>query len=455
MTFKEWLQWFKEIPWTVKWFVILILLRPIIDNFYKLKDVSPFISPLNIAGVLTPVLIIASIFSGKVPRRNSSSIANMFFIFGFLVIVNWLLLDILFPSIDNLGNSIKSMTPPVLLFYMMYIIRSERDLHGILVSFLYSGIYLVGMMIYEFAFGSISGIRVTEGRGGGERFIGFYNDMMNYAIYIVSAMLIGCYFFLRNVHSVKKSKNYTLKFVTIIAICIMGLIGIKHISTWVVCLVLFTLLAIFNLRKFKGFFILLFLTSIFMIFFGESIYTSQIEPLIGKELNVASGDAEMESGLNGRVGRWERYFDVWFTEMPWYSRFVGVPTSGNRISLLMCGAGMHNDYVRNLFTAGIVGLFFYLLFLLLIIYKAMSFRIPERFLIIGSIVAIMLHSISTVPLAYSSYIYLLLSVISFALLPVKKAYHVVPWKTKKTPSSHVGTRQVNRTLAPGHLHPGL
>lgn len=431
MSFKEWLQWFKEVPWAVKWFIILILLRPIIDNFYKLKEVSPFLSPLNIAGVLTPVLIVMSIASGKIFRKNSSKIANLFFIFGFIVIVNWILIDMFFPSIDTFGNSIKVMTPPILLFYLMYVIRSQRDLHGFLITFLYSGIYLVGMLFYEFIFGSISGISVTEGRGGGERFIGFYNDMMNYAIYIVGAMLIGCYFFLRNVYSLTKSKNYTMKLIFILFLCVMGLIGIKHVSTWAVCFALFILLALCNLKNFKGFFILLFISSIFLVFFGETLYQKQIEPLIGKELSVASGDFELEGGLNGRVGRWERYFDIWFEDIPWYSRLIGVPTSGQKIALLMCGAGMHNDYVRNLFTTGIIGMFFYLLFLFLIAYRGMSFKMPERFLIIGAVMAIMLHSISTVPLAYSSYIYLFLTVISYALLPLKRAYAVIPWKIKK------------------------
>lgn len=431
MKFKEWFQWFKEVPWAVKWFVILILLRPIIDNFYKLKEVSPFLSPLNIVGALTPVLIFLSVISNKLSVKSRSGVGNYFFIFGFIVIVNWVILDILFPDIDTIGNSIKAITPPLLLFYLMYVIRSQRDLHGMLVAFLYSGIYMAGMLIYEYIFGSISGVTLTEGRGGGERFTGVYNDMMNYAIYISGAMLIGGYFYLRNIYSTPRSKYYALRFAFIIAICIMGLVGIKHVATWGVCFTLFCLLALFNLKNFKGFFVLLFASGIFLLFYGESFYQKQIEPLIGKEINVASGDYATEGGLNGRIGRWERYFDVWFNDMPWYSRFLGVATSGNRISLIMCGAGMHNDYVRNLFTAGIIGLVFYILFLVLILYRAMYFKIPEKFLILGSVVMILLYSISTVPLAYSSLIYFMLSIFSFTLLPVNKAYIVQPWKIKK------------------------
>ncbi|CAN5477380.1 hypothetical protein BH11BAC1_BH11BAC1_11860 [soil metagenome] len=422
MTFKEWRAWYKELPWTTKWFVILILFRPIIDNFYKLKEISPLISPLYIVGVLTPVLVIISISSKKSSIRSKSGIINLFFVFGFLVIVNWILIIIFVPRIETIGYTIKAFTPTILFLYLLYTIRTERDLHGILVTFLYSGLYLMLMMLYEMIFGSISGAHVSEGRGGGERLIGVYNDMMNYAIYIVGALLIGGYFFLKNIYSRNKSKHYVLNFSVILVCCLLGLIGIKHVSTWVVCLVIFILLSFYNLKNFKGFFIMLFFVSVIFLLFGDEIYNGQVEPLINKEINVASGETEIEGGLNGRIGRWERYFDVWFTEIPVISRFIGVPTSGHKLAFVMCGAGMHNDFIRSLFTAGIIGILAYLTFLVMIIYRARYFRVPERFLILGAIAAIILHSISTLPLAYSAYSYLLFTIFAFSLLPLKQAY---------------------------------
>ena len=189
---------------------------------------------------------------------------------------------------------------------------------------------------------------------------------------------------------------------------------------------------------------MLLLASIFLVFFGEAIYENQIEPLINKEVNVANGDAEIESGLNGRVGRWERYFDIWFSEVPFYSKLIGVPTSGHRLSPVMCGGGMHDDYVRNLFTSGIIGIFFYLTFLGSVVYRALFFKIPERFLIIGSVIAIMLHSISTVPLAYSAYVSLLFSIISYALLPIRHAYRATSWGiNRKAKKRGIQVRQIS------------
>ena len=422
MTFKEWRQWYGELPWTGKWFVILILLRPIIDNFYKIKEVSPFVSPLNIVGVLTPILVLISVASKKTPRKNKSAIANIFFVFSLIVLINWTFILILYFNVSSLRDGLKAITPQFLLLYFLCVMRDRRDLHGMLNAFLYSGIYLMCQLLYELIFGSISGVHLTEGRGGGERLVGFYNDMMNYAIYITGGFIIGGYYFLRNVYSKERSQGYVFRFGFILTMCVLGLIGIKHVSTWGVCLSLFTLLSFFNLKNFKGFFIILFIAVIVFAFFGPVIYEKQIAPLIDKEINAASGQYSIEGGLNGRIGRWEKYFDIWFDEVPWYGKLTGIGISGHPAGPLMSGAGMHNDYVRLLFSVGIIGVSLYVIFLFTLIYRGFYFRIPERFLIVGTTVAVMLHSITTVPLYYSSYMYLFMAVIGFALLPVKRAY---------------------------------
>ena len=114
----------------------------------------------------------------------------------------------------------------------------------------------------------------------------------------------------------------------------------------------------------------------------------------------------------------------------------------------MCGGGMHNDYVRLLFSTGIVGLVAYLIFLFLMIYRARSFNIPERFLIIGSVIAIVMHSISTVPLAYSAYNYLLFSIFAYALLPLKQAYLVQPLKLKLKKNARMKAKRRAAVILP-------
>src|SRR6187402_6453 len=79
MTFREWKLWVGRLEWPLKWFIILIIIRPIIDNFYYLKEISPLLSPLYIVGVATPILAIYAIF--KIPKPNYSRLDTYFYVF--------------------------------------------------------------------------------------------------------------------------------------------------------------------------------------------------------------------------------------------------------------------------------------------------------------------------------------------------------------------------------------
>jgi hypothetical protein len=70
MTFREWKKWFKELPWSCKWFVIFILIRPVTDNFYNLKEISPVYSPLYILGILRRYLFFSAFFQDGFPKST-------------------------------------------------------------------------------------------------------------------------------------------------------------------------------------------------------------------------------------------------------------------------------------------------------------------------------------------------------------------------------------------------
>ncbi|HEX5003120.1 MAG TPA: hypothetical protein VFW78_11545, partial [Bacteroidia bacterium] len=70
MSFRQWRRWYSGLHSSVKWFIVLVILRPVIDNFYYLKTVSPFLSPLYLVGVLTPLLALWTIFKIKKPNYS-------------------------------------------------------------------------------------------------------------------------------------------------------------------------------------------------------------------------------------------------------------------------------------------------------------------------------------------------------------------------------------------------
>lgn len=427
MTFKEWKLYWKQLDWTRKWFPLFVLLRPITDNFYKLKEISTFLSPIYIMGVLTPVLALAALAKIK-QKRIPATADEAFRIWGILTLVNCIALLLIFFSIDILGNCIKYLTPVVMFFYLRNFIQSKTDLKFVLQTFLYSAIFPFCMMYYEILLGPINPEYASIGRGGGARIRGEYADSMNYAIYLIGAFLCYGYFFLEELYSRNRKKlTSSTKLSFVFVLCLGAAVSLRHVATWGVFLTIGVLLLFYNTKNVKGIVFFIFIAAIILPFFARPIYDKQIYPLVAKEYNVMSGEQDVKYAFNGRMSRWERYFEIW-DEMPQVAQLLGVAFSGSVYAPIMTGGGMHNDYIRNMFLSGIVGVLFYIIFFFLILARRNLMRPPERFLLIAGALIIMLYSITTLPTIYPGLFNLLYPVYAFALLPRSVAYNLPPRK---------------------------
>jgi hypothetical protein len=424
MSFTDWKKYWKSLDWTRKWFPVFILIRPLVDNFYQIKEISSFLSPLYIVGVLTPVLIIASMQSGKLRRPVPNSSDEFMRVWGIVIAINCLILLITQFTIDNFGDSIKYITPVLLFFYARHFIQRKEDLHFLLQTFLYSCIYPFGMLAYEVFIGPIDPHHVSEGRGGGTRLRGQYGDSMSYAVYFIGSFLVFSYFFLHKLFMTgRKVKVPTGKLFILFLVCLFGIINIRHVSTWSVFLTTLILFVYFNARNAKGIMVVVFVGLVILPFFARKLYEGQIRPLIEKEFSVMSGEKDVEFAFNGRVQRWERYFDVWY-KMPAFARFFGVPFSGFKQAPTMIGGGMHNDYIRIVFLSGIFGAALYILFIITVLFQQKRFRPPERYLIMSACAATLLYSMSTLPTLYLALMNYTFPIFAFTMLPRSKAYGI-------------------------------
>jgi O-antigen ligase len=324
-------------------------------------------------------------------------------------------------SLEVIGEALKYITPFLLFFYLRHFIQSRNDLLGILQAFLYSFIIPFGVMIYENIFSPVAVEYVSEGRGGGSRIRGGYADVMSYAIFIVGFFLISAYYYLLGIYDAKTKKVPISKILWVIALCVLGLVSIKQVSTWAVFVGLFVLFLLSSATNRKGIILFLLITLLVLPFFAADIYDSQIQPLIEKEFAVINGEKDVEYALNGRVGRWEYYLSIW-KSTPLVSRLFGVALSGIDETPIMVGGGIHNDFIRIMFLSGLIGVMLYLVFLIMMFRARRHSRTPERFLIVGAVLCLLLHSMSALPTLYASYIYLLTTVFAFASLPYAAKY---------------------------------
>lgn len=422
-TYREWKDWLNSLPIDLRWFVYLVILRPLIDVFYDLKNISPFISPLYIAGILTPVLCLAGIIRYK--KTGNSNIDFFFGAWSVLLIFSSLLF--LFKRF-NIGafELFLKLTLPIYLFYFLRrFIINLSDLTGILYAFLISAYIASLFIIYEVVFHPIQEVEYTRGV---ERLRGGFADVMNYGIYINMGFLISAYFHLRNT----KIKFFGISNIFLFfPVSILILTKINHVSSYIIFAFI---LAFFLLYYLKGNImfgsIVILIITLLALNIGNRIFEDRISPLIEKDISALQGEKDQSKLLHGRMGRWERKWST-YSEMDIVAKLFSTNIDAPLANLI--SAGIHNDYLRILFTTGIIGFIFYLITLLLLFFKSLLVLAPEKYLIMSSISVLMLYSVSTTPTFYPIFMYAFLSIVAYFCLPLDLMY-----ETKETEDTVIG-----------------
>jgi len=400
----------KSKPWVLKWFILLVLLRPIIDNLFFLKRISPFLSPLYIVGVLTPLLGIYAIVKFSKPKK--STLDKFVKIWSFFLLIGVFFVIIYDPlSKDSFEFLLKLTLPIYLYFFARLFIQNKRDLDGILTTFLFSGGFVALILVYEVVFGAI---RIVESRGMA-RIQGSFGDVVSYGIYLSFCFLIACYFYLSKKSEFTKQKKIRL-LLLVGGLSLLTLVNIHHVASYTNFIGVLLLFMIFNFKANKGGAIVLSVL-FFMLFymFGQPLIEEKITPLLETDISVYEGDKGSDKLLHGRVGRWTKMYEK-FTNQSVFSQFFGYPLSLKR-SYQYVGVGSHNDYIRILFLSGYFGIFYYLVLLVVYFKKAVRLASETKFLAFGTLGILMLFSISIVPTYYPPFMYIVMSVFAFVALP--------------------------------------
>ena len=177
--FKEWKIWQAGIPWSLRWFIWVILLRPIVDNLYFLKNISPLLSPGYWVGLLTPLLCIYAIITLKSPK--TSKLDRFFRVWALSISIGTMLIFLFDPlTLLSFEFLIKLMLPIYLYPMLRRLIRSEQDLHQLVYTFLLSFIPVACILLFEI---TVNPIRVEESRGM-SRIQGNFGDVVSYGLYM-------------------------------------------------------------------------------------------------------------------------------------------------------------------------------------------------------------------------------------------------------------------------------
>lgn len=396
--FKKWRVWFSNQPFSFKWFLWLVLFRPVIDVFWFVKETSAF-SPLQVAGLLT--LLLTFVYSFRLPSFKKRQFPIVFLVFASILVVNLLLIAIEQGSMGSFIRFLRFLAPLFLFVYLVKVVRTKSRFEGLMVTFLISSVFPLAMLYYEAIFDPITQVAISEKRGGGFRLTGLYADLFNYMSYVIGDLLILSYFFIKSLKNGSKSNVKTWHIGAVLLLALVGINGLKHQASWIVMffIIASVVLSSYKNQRVKRYILLV---GFPLLLLAPVVVFPKLEALFAKELKAYTGEADSKRIMNGRLVRWEYYFEEW-EEASLTSQLFGVSFSdiSTRNKGAMSSGGMHSDYVRFLFTTGIVGLVAFLLFYFRIYLGRVNYQTPEKFFITTSLGIMCLYSVSSNPFGSS------------------------------------------------------
>lgn len=408
MKIKDILNWYRSKRWFERLFLILLLLRPIVEPYFFLKNTSPLLSPLYWIAILTFFICLFGIFSSK---KYPSKLDRSYAWWVILVVINTICFAFSSEFITFIIFALKLLYPVLIYYFLRTFIHNKKDLQGILIIILISCF-----------FASIWFLKDIATHGLNLRDQSSFADIVNYGFYINFALVIMMYFVLNGKTILFAGKNNNLYFLLSILL-FSGAThwGIKHMSSIAVMAVIILLFSIFLIRKnvvYASVFITLIIGS--FLYFGKTFYKEVINDRLEKEIEVVEGERRQGQGLHGRISRWI-WLEKEYSAADPYAQFFGYPTM-LKYSGHMVGITPHNDFLRILFFTGILGIFFFLRFIALAMSRIRHLARNERFLSIGIFLIFMLYSLSTVPSFYPGFNNLIFTLFAFLALPIRKLH---------------------------------
>jgi hypothetical protein len=340
-------------------FLVFVATKSLLDAFWD-YGIEPF-SILAIEGFLVPILFFDVFKKRAIVPKYWNRTAKFYLIAMSLGII-W---GIFVEPIGVLQNGFLSFNCFLGFFLIPILITDQKRLKQLLLAMMLCGIFPIAVSIFQLSTGIVFQERATVGLS---RYVGFYHDAFPTRFYgLMTLISILIY------QSVFKVKGILIKgfllalvggsFLSIYAVFSKAGVGI--VGLWVV------LLLLFSKSKIKQSFSVLIGVFVIFLVFGDAV-SSNIEQLFSKEVGYQSGElTDARYTLAGRGYIWEDYWNFWTNEQnvffQWFGDGLARPT--------------HNEVLRVLLMSGILGVLFYVIFIMTQIKN--TFKIHKKVRLFG------------------------------------------------------------------------
>ncbi|MBE0644936.1 MAG: hypothetical protein IH600_12710 [Bacteroidetes bacterium] len=378
----------KDLGWSIGIWLLLLLLRPLIDASWSLKNTPIGFSPLQLVGAGLPAFFVWTLWKKRNRVHSLLKEKPEVIAWGVLLLLAAVAAVVIEPGSASLGVALKFVLPPLAIVFGYLYVRDEKVFTTAAWALLTAGGVPVLFLLYELIAGPMS----TSIRGGVPRFIGPYAQVSVYGIHL-SMMLMGMgYLAIR-----KGDRLHLVLLLATTAILGLSTAFLVHVSTWAVQLGMVILILAFLLRKrawsrsamLAG-------TAVLFVLAGFALrpeYTYRW--VIMPDVEVLSSEAPAEQFMNSRGGIWEHHLaDI--SRLPLHAQLLGSSLSGTNFF----GAttfGAHNDLLRIFMATGVIGLLLYLFWLGRVIWRVLHMHAETRFLGLAALIVLLGYSVALTP----------------------------------------------------------
>lgn len=377
-----------DIGWPVIVWLLLLLLRPLIDATWFLKETDVGVSPLQLLGAGLPAFFVWSIWKRR--HALSSVLLDWWEIisWGVLLLVAATAVVVISPGQETMGLALKLVLPPLAIFFGVLYLREARARASAAIVLALAGVVPLLFLSYEL----IAGPMATSLRNEVQRYIGPYAQVSVYGLHL-SLMLMGVGY----LAIIYRSRWSYISLFLLVALLAFSAAFLVHVSTWAVWLGLMGLIVLLFLLRgaWKPAVMLVGIAALFTIF-GFTLRTEQpFQPVLMTDVQVLTNDAPPEWFANSRGLIWSNYLSD-YLRLPLHAQIFGSSLSG-RNDLGAMGFGAHNDFLRILMATGAAGLLLYLFWLARTTRAVLRSGGESRYLGLAALIILLGYSVALTP----------------------------------------------------------
>ncbi len=378
----------KEAGWPIGLWLLLLLIRPLLDATWFLKNTDLGFSPLQVVGAGLPAFFVWALWKWGKGFRTALTIHAEVTLWAVLLLTAAISSFAIASTTESLGFGIKYIFPPLLIYFGYRFLRDETVMTRVAQVLLIAGIAPLLFLLYELVFGPMS----TSLRSGVSRLCGPYAQVSLYGIHLSMMLMAAGYLALKN-----NGRWYFTILAMLVAILSFSAAWLVHVSTWVVFLGLLGLIA-FTLsleKKWTRSSILVVLTIVCTAGGFALRPTQPYARILTPDVEVLAGERDITNFGNARGFIWEGHLAD-FSSLPLVAKLFGSSLSGTNY-YGGTGFGAHNDFLRILMATGIIGALLYLIWLLRVIWAVLHLRGGVRFLGMAALIILLGYSVALTP----------------------------------------------------------